>query len=170
MKLSKNTLFIIGIVYGLMFLGIFIFYMMNPFGNECVKEDCQNGYGVFIYSSGMKYEGEWKNGLRHGKGTLTYPDIYTYSGEWKNNKKDGYGTQTYYNGAHYIDKYEGLWKNGNMHGKGTISYSKGAKYVGTMKNGNRHGYGTITYSDGRVFMGEWIDNKPLFDLPKQHLD
>ena len=27
----------------------------------CISGDCSNGYGVYIFSSGEKYEGYWKN-------------------------------------------------------------------------------------------------------------
>ena len=33
-----------------------------------------------------RYEGEYKDGLKHGVGTMTYPNKDTYSGEWVENK------------------------------------------------------------------------------------
>ena len=161
MKINKRNLLFIVIFYLALSLGVFVFYVVNPFDNECVQGNCWNGQGTYIYNSGMKYEGEWKYGRRHGKGTLTYPNLYKYEGEWRNNKKDGLGTIVYDKGSHYIARYTGEWKNGNMHGKGTITYQSGGQYIGEMKNGNKHGKGTIIYPNGRIFRGEWKNDRNL---------
>ena len=36
------------------------------------------------YSSGARYEGEWKGGKRHGEGTLVDEYGNTYRGGWEN--------------------------------------------------------------------------------------
>ena len=41
---------------------------------ECIKGDCNNGYGTYIYEDGRQYVGEWKDGERHGQGILTTAD------------------------------------------------------------------------------------------------
>ncbi len=41
-------------------------------GNGCISGDCVNGYGTFIWASGDKYVGEWKDGKPDGKGKKTY--------------------------------------------------------------------------------------------------
>lgn len=116
--------------YLLLFLGSFAFYLANPFDNKCTQDDCKNGYGVYVRHSGIKYEGEWKNGLRHGRGTLAYPDNYTYVGEWENNRMHGQGIKTFSNGS----RYEGKWKNGHQHGHGIfINPNIGRKYKGEWK-------------------------------------
>ncbi|RJQ19453.1 MAG: hypothetical protein C4560_06040 [Nitrospiraceae bacterium] len=135
---------------------IFITYTCagNVFANECIKDDCINGHGVYLWNSGKKYEGEWKDGKRHGRGTLTYADKARYEGEWKNDRMHGQGSKVYPDGSQYM----GEWKNGNRDGNGTMIYHANSKYVGQWKNGLEHGYGTVSYKGmSRVsrFAGEW---------------
>ena len=53
---------------------------------ECIQGDCVNGYGTYIFSSGDKYVGEWKNSKYHGQGTFTYADGRVEKGIWENGK------------------------------------------------------------------------------------
>ena len=46
---------------------------------ECVEGNCRDGVGIYKYSNGDTYNGEFKNGLRHGYGTNT-----TFYGDKKN--------------------------------------------------------------------------------------
>jgi len=46
---------------------------------ECIKGDCVNGQGTYIYSTGAKYVGGWKNTNIHGQGTFTSSD----GNQWK---------------------------------------------------------------------------------------
>ena len=87
--------------------------------------------GVQIYADGSKYEGEWREGLKHGEGIFTWNDGRSYVGEYKNDKKHGRGTYTWTNGC----EYSGQWRNGKQHGEGTyIQISKPPRY-GTWKDG-----------------------------------
>lgn len=45
------------------------------------------GHGKMIYVSGNRYEGEWKNDMKHGKGTTYYASGNRYEANWKNNKQ-----------------------------------------------------------------------------------
>ncbi len=51
--------------------------------------DCENGYGTLTYPSGVKYEGDWKDNMKHGSGIYTTPDGQKYVGEWKDDLKHG---------------------------------------------------------------------------------
>ena len=51
---------------------------------ECIKGDCNNGYGTFTWTDGAKYVGEWKDDKQHGQGTLTYADGRVEKGIWEN--------------------------------------------------------------------------------------
>ena len=51
-----------------------------------------DGYGVYLYSNGDKYEGYWTCGYQNGKGKYTFTDGRVYEGEWKMHKMDGTGT------------------------------------------------------------------------------
>ena len=50
---------------------------------KCISGDCVNGQGIFTYSNGEKYEGEWKDGEKNGQGTYTFPNGDKYVGEYK---------------------------------------------------------------------------------------
>jgi hypothetical protein len=53
---------------------------------ECIKGDCNNGYGTYTYANGSKYVGEYKNGKIHGQGAYTFANGTVDKGIWKNNK------------------------------------------------------------------------------------
>lgn len=142
--------------YLLLLSVIFSFYFFNPFSNKCIQGNCENGKGVYVLHSGMKYDGEWKNGMRNGQGTLTYPDGSTYTGEWKNNKMHGQGIKIY-TADQLFKKYIGDWNNGNKHGKGTAIYVDGSLYEGEWQNGQINGQGTITTTEGGKIIGKRKD-------------
>ena len=51
-----------------------------------------DGYGIYLYSNGDKYEGYWTGGCQNGKGKYTFTDGTSYEGEWKMHKMHGTGT------------------------------------------------------------------------------
>jgi hypothetical protein len=44
------------------------------------------GYGVFTWPDGRKYEGEYIDDKKEGKGTFYWPDGRKYDGDWFNGK------------------------------------------------------------------------------------
>ena len=49
-----------------------------------------HGKGVLTYKNGgNKYEGHWKNDLRHGKGVHTFSNGQKVEGNWNCNKCNG---------------------------------------------------------------------------------
>ena len=71
-----------------------------------IENEEPNGQGTLIYSSGIKYVGEWKDG-RIIYTSTTFFDGRKYVGEY-NGVPNGQGTMIFENGH----KYEGEWKNG----------------------------------------------------------
>ena len=54
-------------------LYIFLILMICNVGfAECIKGDCNNGYGTYTYANGGKYVGEWKDGKENGQGAYTW--------------------------------------------------------------------------------------------------
>jgi hypothetical protein len=47
--------------------------------------------GIYEWSDGRKYEGEWKNNKMEGYGVFTWPDGRRYEGEYIDDKKEGNG-------------------------------------------------------------------------------
>ena len=65
---------------------------------ECIKGDCNNGYGTYTYANGSKYVGEWKDGKENGQGAYTFANGTVDKGIWKK--------------EHYTDE-ESVWLKGN---------------------------------------------------------
>ena len=57
----------------LFFIALFIWVTIETPGvhaDECIEGDCINGYGIFVTSTGQKFIGNFKDGLRHGDGVF----------------------------------------------------------------------------------------------------
>ncbi len=145
---------------------------------QCLSGSCWDGKGAYLYPSGAKYVGYFKNGKIHGEGTLFFSNGNKYTGDWINHYREGQGTLEFSNGDIYTgefrdsringfgtmvfvkgDKYVGKWVNDLQHGKGKYYYSDGDRYEGNFKQGKLHGYGTMFYEDGSKYAGKWKNNK-----------
>jgi len=115
----------------------------------------RNGQGTMIFPDGAKYEGEWKDGAMHGRGIFTWPNGDKHEGEWRNNKANGQGIYTFANGG----KYEGNFVDDFRSGQGTMIFPDGAKYEGIYANHLPNGQGIFTWPNGDKYEGEWKDDK-----------
>ena len=88
----------------------------------CVSGDCNNGFGKYVFSSGNKYEGNFKDGRREGAGTFYYAQGNIFEGDWHNNKMV----------------------------KGTFIYASGATYTGTYDDNGNELNGTVTAGTRKV--------------------
>jgi len=122
--------------------------------DECTAGDCVNGKGTMVFSTGHRYTGGFKDGLRHGEGVLLMPGGRKIVGVWEYNEIRE-GTYTQPDGS----TYEGQWMFRERNGQGTLTYSDGRKYVGEFQYGERTGQGTLTYPDGRQYIGEFKDGE-----------
>ena len=136
--------------------GILTFSTGDKWEGEFKDGKRYNGEGVWINSDGSRHIGITRNGLKNGQGLFIYADGNKYAGNFKDNKPDGKGTLTYADGS---VKYKGEYKDGLYHGQGTLISPNGEKYVGEFKNELYHGYGTLTYSNGEKYVGELRDRK-----------
>ncbi len=86
-----------------------------------------------------RYEGEYKNGLKHGVGTMKFPNKDVYEGEWADNKMHGEGTYTYTSKAKKgvpADIYSGSFVEGKKVGQGRYEFGADqSMFVGTWENG-----------------------------------
>jgi hypothetical protein len=87
---------------------IFLFLGSFSLNAQCIQGDCFNGKGIFVYPSGTKYTGQFKNGEIHGQGTCEYVNGTKYSGQWVQRYPEGYGIKTYPDGT----RREGQWLRG----------------------------------------------------------
>ncbi len=164
--------------YPYTFLLIFLIIILHcqAAGAECIKGDCSNGTGTFLWPDGNSYSGSFVDGLMHGKGTFSWTNGNLYNGEYRTGKRDGYGTFTWQNGNRYTgtfshgtihgrgsfifssgETYEGTFENGTMNGVGTLSWPNGDRYVGSFLNGGMNGQGTFTWKNGDTYTGMFRD-------------
>lgn len=108
---------------------------------DCADGDCIYGNGTRKYSSGVNYEGEFKDGVEDGYGTMTLSDGTLFTGHFKQGNMDGAGRWEYPGGVKYIINYE----NGKMNGY-VLGY-------------DASGYITIQYYEEDVYLRtvtDWI--------------
>ena len=73
------------------------------------------------WQDGSRYEGGYKEGMKHGHGKYIWNDGSMYEGQWCENKINGVGIYIWPDGR----KYSGEWKDNNMHGKGVYRWTDG---------------------------------------------
>jgi clan AA aspartic protease (TIGR02281 family) len=103
----------------------------NKVDLNCIKGDCNNGYGTYIYLNKDKY-----------------------TGEFRSNKRNGFGTYIFQNG----EKYEGSFIDDMFNGRGIYYYLNKDKYIGGFKKNKRNGYGTYIYMNGTKEEGFFKDD------------
>ncbi|MEO1262413.1 MAG: caspase family protein [Bacteroidota bacterium] len=154
------------------------FVMQNEANAQCISGNCKDGTGIYMYPSGAKYIGQFKDGEIHGVGTCYYSDGSVYRGEWAHRYPQGNGIKTLQDGR----SWEGEWKmglpvneegvviedlfpdpepviqsgclEGNCEdGKGLYAYPDGSKYEGEFQNSKPDGEGILTYASGDYYRG-----------------
>ena len=100
----------------------------------CIKGNCQNGHGTFVFENGSRYIGEFIHGIPNGSGIMHYQ-----------------------NG----DKYLGNWKRGLREGKGKLISSFGDVYTGEFRNDNMFGQGEMVYKNEDTYNGHWWKMSPM---------
>lgn len=139
---------------------------------QCVSGNCINGKGTFVYPSGAKYIGDFKNGEIHGIGVCYYTNNSKYSGQWRNRYPEGKGTKTYSDGT----TRTGLWKKGKpVDAQGNVLEEYIAKtkeerqddgtniQSGCLSGNCKNGQGIYAYPDGSKYEGHFANGK--FDGP-----
>ena len=107
-------------------LGIVVLCLLlsgNAFA-ECIKGDCKEGYGEYIYENG-KYLGNWHKGKFSGKGRYEWGDGTWQEGNFTKGKLNGEATE--YN-AKKKYTYKGNFRKDKWHGDGLLTYENGKKY------------------------------------------
>ena len=150
------------------FVNLFCFFGAFFLSAQCIQGDCQNGKGTFIYPSGAKYTGDFKNGEVHGIGVCYYTDGSKYSGEWQHRYPEGTGVKTFANGQKRIGKWrkgQPVDDAGNPIIDAIVSTNEpkndGAALQSGCINGDcANGIGAFAYPDGTKYEGSFVENKP----------
>lgn len=135
---------------------------------QCVQGNCRDGQGTFVYPSGAKYIGHFRNGEINGVGVCYYTDGSKYQGEWKSRFPDGKGIKTYADGT----VREGLWRKGKpVDAQGRILSEYIAKkkeesqddgtniQSGCLAGDCKNGQGIFAYPDGSKYEGNFRNGK-----------
>jgi len=136
---------------------LFLFTMTSIAYAGCLSGDCDDGYGVYQYKNGAKYQGNWKKGRKNGYGSYSYAGGDKYQGNWQQGRKHGYGEYIFRNGERYI----GNWKNNTRQGYGEFYYVGHviSSYSGNWNKGIREGYGVLTFTDGSKYYSNFKNNE-----------
>ncbi|MEM7105951.1 MAG: caspase family protein [Bacteroidota bacterium] len=165
------------------------FFIVGDLSAQCIQGDCENGQGLFVYESGTRYEGNFKEGKPFGNGICYYANGDRYEGEW-NIFPEGKGTFFYADGRQQYgvwdknvlvtdlqcisgdckngkgvyefpngDKYEGEFVDGKFSGLGILKLADGSKYVGDFEHGQYEGYGSFYAQDGSEQTGIWEEGE-----------
>ncbi len=122
---------------------------------QCVKGNCSNGSGTYIFKSGSKFSGEFRNGMIYRSGTLYFSDGRIYKGEWANQRRHGRGVMKFLDGS----IYSGNFKMNNRDGKGRLKLANGDVYDGTWVEDRLEGKGFVEYSNGSRKMVSWVNGQ-----------
>ena len=135
---------------------------------QCKSGDCKNGKGTYIFPSGAKYTGDFRNGECHGIGVCFYTDGSKYSGEWRDRYPEGKGTKTYVDGT----KRTGNWRkgkpvdeNGNLLDDFIAKKKEERQDDGTniqsgcLSGDCKNGSGVFAYPDGSKYEGQFLGGK-----------
>jgi len=118
------------------------------------RENLRHGNGIYVLPNGSVYEGNWREGAMSGRGIFRWPDGSVYDGDWKDGRRNGQGL------LHASDgfTYDGNWVQNCMEGRGSATYPSGQQYHGMFSNGKREGRGTIIFPNGAVYEGRFRDD------------
>ena len=120
---------------------------------QCIKGNCSNGKGTFVFKSGSKFNGTFKNGRIHNFGTLYFSDGRIYKGQWAKQRRHGKGVLKFRDGAIYA----GNFANNQMDGKGRLKLANGDVYDGQWVDDKQHGQGFVEYASGEKRMSTWVN-------------
>ena len=120
---------------------------------------------MHTWLDGDRYEGEWKQCLRHGNGTDFFSNGDVYVGQYCNGKPEGFGQYKWTNGNTYTGEFlngmkhgKGKWKKRNVDGSESNS-GNGSKlcnmYDGYYEMDKKHGYGEFQWESGNRYIGNY---------------
>lgn len=118
------------------------------------KQGVRHGNGRQSFGTASYYEGEFLNGKRHGKGVMVYPSGNVYEGMWSNDAKCGHGTMTWMNAN---EKYTGMWLNNLQDGEGIYTWrrSKSTDITGSLTSS----LSSSPSSPQDLYHGQWKQGK-----------
>ena len=130
------------------------------------RDGNKDGRGVWTfppYPRATLYKGEFLDDLPHGPGTIVFSDGMRYRGEFRQGGFHGKFVVTWSKGEHKGKRAEvdfSTLKKGRKDWFGRITWPDGRRYLGRSEDYDPHGSGTMTWSDGGIYKGSWSKGKP----------
>ncbi len=137
-----------------------------------------HGKGEYV-SKAFKYDGEFREGLKHGQGKYEWDNGDRYEGQFAEDRPDGKGMYRFSTGDTYEgevkagvivgrgvyvakngDRFEGSFVDGKPHGIGVYRFASGDRYEGEMSSGRIQGRGRYFSGNGDRIEGSFADGKP----------
>src|ERR1051325_5307611 len=100
-----------------------------------------------------QYRGDMANGRPHGRGTFIDRSGLRYDGDWVNGLMEGEGHLLLPNG----DVYRGGFRTGRLHGQGIYIDATGKVYDGEFAAGLRDGTAQVAEANGVTYASFWIN-------------
>lgn len=138
---------------------------------QCISGDCTNGTGIYLFSNGTKYIGQFVESKPEGIGTCYFTDGSKYQGEWKANFPEGRGIKIYADGT----KWTGTWKRGKQleeerpdalvaekpeeESVANIPPAEPKQQQGCISGNCRNGRGIYIYPSGTIYIGDFKDGE-----------
>lgn len=140
---------------------------------DVVFREKRTGSFKVVYRNGVRYEGEFVDGLKHGQGKSFYNNgKVSHEGGYFRNSFHGRGREysrsgdLLYSGGFEVNECHGYGicygQNGEVLHAGY--WFRGRKYVGQVKNNKPEGEGALFYINGAVlYRGQWKEGVPHGD-------
>ena len=125
--------------------------------SQCLKGDCENGYGVFQYKDGTKYIGDFLAGKQNGKGKLSFTSGSYSEGDFKDGYFEGSGVKFIIKDSTYViaNWTKDTIKDGDI----TIKKKDRIAFQGKIKGGKQNGFGKFYFDDGSYYEGNFLNNE-----------
>ncbi len=136
----------------------------------CISGNCRNGIGVRLNEAGQKYVGYFRRGQPSGKGVCYYPNGQRYDGQWKNGLRHGNGTL--FKGD---VKQKGVWKDGvfdhlERSGVETIGKTKGSRFAVVIGIADYQTMELLDYSDDDAYsFYQYLENGEHEKIPADNI-
>jgi hypothetical protein len=119
------------------------------------REGVKHGQGVYTWDNGNRYEGFFANDVPEGIGKYVFATGDTYQGEMKAGSLTGRGIYVTKAG----DTQEGTFVDARLNGVGIYRFANGDRYEGETSQGRLHGKGRYYIQGGDRIEGAFVDGK-----------
>lgn len=153
----------------------FLLLVLSFASGQCVSGDCMNGTGIYLFPSGAKYIGQFKNGKMEGIGSCYYTDGSKYQGEWEESYPQGNGIKILADGSRQKGEFiKGEYQIPNPPApapaekvdafaatpeKAAEPVKKEEQQKGCISGDCKNGKGIYIYPSGAIYIGEFKEGE-----------